>query len=295
MEKTILITGAGGQLGQAFARECARALPDFECVAAGRADLDIADAEAIRRFTKGRRFGVCVNCAAYTAVDRAESDAGAARLANALGPARLARACGPDTLFIHFSTDYVYHNRVNRPLVETDPIKPQSVYARTKLAGERALLAVQPGAMVIRASWIFAPWGHNFVNTMRRLGAERETLRVVCDQIGAPTYAPDLAASVVGLIGRLEAGDLNAEQMSGVWNYANEGVCSWYDLACAVMEVYALGASVTPISTAEYPTPAARPPFSVLDKTKFKSAFGARIPHWRNALQRCAEVHRSSP
>lgn len=206
MEKTILITGAGGQLGQAFARECARALPDFECVAAGRADLDIADAEAIRRFTKGRRFGVCVNCAAYTAVDRAESDAGAARLANALGPARLARACGPDTLFIHFSTDYVYHNRVNRPLVETDPIKPQSVYARTKLAGERALLAVQPGAMVIRASWIFAPWGHNFVNTMRRLGAERETLRVVCDQIGAPTYAPDLAASVVGLIGRLEAG-----------------------------------------------------------------------------------------
>ena len=291
MKKTILITGAGGQLGQAFGRECARALPDFEWIAADRSILDISDARSVQRFMKRRRIAVCINCAAYTAVDRAESDADAARLTNTLGPARLARACGPDTLFVHFSTDYVYHNRVNRPLVETDPLRPQSVYARTKLAGEKALRAARPDAMILRASWIFAPWGHNFVNTMRRLGAERDALRVVCDQIGAPTYAPDLAASVVGLIARVEAGQLEPARLGGVWNYANEGVCSWYDLACAVMEIYGLKTHITPISTAEYPSPAARPLFSVLDKSKFKTAFGIEIPHWRDALRRCAESH----
>jgi dTDP-4-dehydrorhamnose reductase len=161
------------------------------------------------------------------------------------------------------------------------------VYARTKLAGEKAVLRLLPGAMIVRTSWVYAREGANFVNTMLRLGKERPELRVVFDQIGTPTYAPDMANAVLKLVNKVEKGEIAASEMAGIWHYSNEGVCCWYDFACAVIEMAGLNCRVLPIETSEYPTPAQRPPFSVLNKGKIKAAFGLEIPHWRESLKKC--------
>ncbi|MCB9353607.1 MAG: dTDP-4-dehydrorhamnose reductase [Lewinellaceae bacterium] len=282
---TILITGANGQVGQCF-RQLAATYPDWQFVFADIDEVDITNGKAVFSFFKNLdRAGLqwCINCAAYTAVDKAESEPLLARRINVNGARYLAEACAARGIpVVHLSTDYVYHNRQNTPFVETDAVSPKSVYARTKLAGDRAVLRANPQAMVIRTSWVYSPFGANFVKTMLRLGTERSELKVVFDQIGTPTYAPDLAAAILSIIKQSEK-----TSFSGIWHYSNEGVTSWYDFARAIFEIRGIDCRVRPIVTAEYPTPAARPPFSVLNKAKIKDAFGLEIPHWRESLQQC--------
>lgn len=283
----ILVTGANGQLGQCF-QHLAAQYPQFRFLFAGSAELDVADRRAVARFFEKNKPGWCINCAAYTAVDKAESEPDRARKINSGGAKNLAGACAEhDIPLIHFSTDYVYHGRRNLPWRETDPVSPKGVYARTKLAGERAALKANPLTMVVRTSWVYAPWGHNFARTMLRLGAERPEIKVVFDQIGAPTYAPDLAAAVLTMIQKVEKKEVAREALAGIWHYSNEGVASWYDFAKAIFELKNMDCRVLPIETQDFPTPAQRPPFSVLNKAKIKSAFGLEIPHWRESLARC--------
>ncbi len=286
----ILITGANGQLGQCF-RQAASQWPGQTFVFAGSAELDVANRRAVRTFFRSLGEGKLdwvINCAAYTAVDKAESEPAKAKKINVLGVENLAIVCAElDVPLVHFSTDYVYHSRQNTPFRETDPVSPKGVYARTKLAGERAALRAHPSTMVIRTSWVYSAFGQNFVKTMLRLGRERDTLNVVADQIGSPTYAPDLANSVLQIIQKVESGEIAKSTLAGIWHYANEGVASWYDFATAIFEIQKISCQVCPIATQEYPTPAKRPPFSVLDKSKIKTAFGLEIQHWREGLRRC--------
>lgn len=288
----ILITGANGQVGQCF-RQAAAKWPSQNFVFAGSQDLDVSDRKAVRAYIqalKPQKLAWVINCAAYTAVDKAESEPDKAHKINALGAKYLAETCAESGIpLIHFSTDYVYHSRQNTPFQETDPVSPKGVYARTKLAGERAALRANPLCMVIRTSWVYSEYGQNFVKTMLRLGRERDSISVVVDQIGSPTYAPDLAAAVLEIISLVETGSVSKEAISGIWHYSNEGVCSWYDFASAIFELEKLACKVRPIPSKDFPTPAQRPPFSVLDKSKIKAAFGLEIPHWRESLRRCLE------
>ena len=283
----ILLTGANGQLGQCF-RKLASRFPQYPFLFTSSADLDITDRRAVDRFFQQHRPSWCINCAAYTAVDKAESEPALARKINVAGTRHLARACAKAGIpLIHFSTDYVYHGAKNEPLRETDPVSPKGVYARTKLAGERAALAENPHTMVLRTSWVYAPHGHNFVRTMLRLAAERPEIRVVFDQIGTPTYAPDLAEAVMHIVQKVERQEVALADFAGIWHYSNEGVASWYDFAHAIFSRTGAGTRLVPIETREFPTPARRPPFSVLNKAKVKAQFGLDIPHWQDSLERC--------
>jgi dTDP-4-dehydrorhamnose reductase len=285
----ILITGAHGQVGQCFQRLAAR-FPQFDFLFAASADLDITDSQAVSAFFDRHRVGWCVNCAAYTAVDRAETEKEKAYAVNVRGPRNLARACARSgATLIHLSTDYVYHTCQNTPYREDARTSPKSVYARTKLAGERTAQGAHALTMIVRTSWVYAAHGHNFVRTMLRLGAERPWLNVVADQIGTPTYAPDLAEALLTVIHKVESGAADRAALAGIWHYSNEGVASWYDFAVAIMELAGLPARVCPIDTAQFPTPASRPPFSVLNKAKMREAFGLEIPHWRASLQQCLQ------
>ena len=269
----LLVTGANGQLGQEL-----RLLLGNRAVYAGRAELDIADEAAVKACFEAQSFDFVINCAAYTAVDKAEDDAEAADRANRLGPALLARY---GRRMVHVSTDYVFDGTSCRPYRENDEPNPVSVYGRTKLAGEAAVLNEAETAVIIRTAWVYSSFGKNFVKTMRRLGAERDSLGVVFDQVGTPTYAADLASAIVAMLPQIAPG------MKDVYHYSNEGVTSWYDFAVAIMEESGLSCAVRPIESADYPTRAARPAFSVLNKAKIKKDFGLSIPHWRDGLKRC--------
>lgn len=288
----VFVAGAHGQLGQCF-RQASATWPEQSFVFAGSQDLDVRDQKAVRRFLRSLHAEHptlwVLNCAAYTAVDKAESEPHKAKEINVLGVQNLAHACAElGVPLVHFSTDYVYHSRQNTPFRETDPVRPKGVYARTKLAGERAAFRAHPAlTMVIRTSWVYSNFGQNFVKTMRRLGQERASLNVVADQIGSPTYAPDLAEAVLKIIQKVESGALPRTAIAGIWHYANEGVASWYDFATAIFDLDGIACQVQPIATQDYPTPAQRPPFSVLDKSKIKAAFGLHIPHWRESLRHC--------
>ncbi len=276
-----MITGAGGQLGQKLIGAAKAAPYDWRIFAYNRSTFDISKPEDLEVAFAEARPDICFNAAAYTAVDRAESEAEKAREINVAGAARLAAACresGAD--FVHFSSDYVYADLYNRPLRETDETEGESVYARTKLEGEAAVLKAHPRAYVIRTSWVYAEYGENFVRTMIRLGKEREELGIVADQIGSPTYAADLAAVAMELAG--------SGREPGVYNFANSGVCSWYDLALAVHELTDIDCRVRPIPSSQYPTPAKRPAYSVLDTQKI-AAFTGTPRHWRTALKECIE------
>ena len=271
-----LVTGAGGQLGQEL-----RLLLGDRAVYVGHGELDIADEAAVRAFCAARTFDFIINCAAYTAVDRAEDDAEGAERVNALGPALLARY---GRRIVQISTDYVFDGDISRPYREDDEPRPRSVYGRTKLAGEKAVLAEAETAVVVRTSWLYSSFGNNFMKTMHRLGAERESLGVVFDQVGTPTCAADLAAAIVTMLPQLTSG------MKEVYHYSNEGVASWYDFACAIMKASGLACTVRPIESSEYPTRAARPAFSVLNKAKIKKRFGLAIPHWTDGLKCCMKT-----
>ena len=272
MNDKILITGAKGQLGT----ELSQLLPD--AVLTDVAELDITDLSAVRKFVSKNNIGTIINCAAYTAVDKAEDDEPLATRINVLGPENLAKT---GCKVIHISTDYVFDGKGYRPYTPNDETNPVSVYGKTKRAGELAVLENAPTAVIIRTAWLYSPYGNNFVKTMRRLGAERETLNVVADQVGTPTYAADLAQAIVKILPQV------SPKTAGIYHYTNEGVCSWYDFATAIMKESGLKCRVNPIPSSAYPTRALRPFYSVLDKSKTKAVFGIDIPHWQDALNRC--------
>jgi len=272
MADKILITGAKGQLGT----ELAKLLPD--AVLTDVAELDITDLAAVRNFVSQNKIGAIINCAAYTAVDKAEDDIPAANMINVIGPENLAKT---GCKIVHISTDYVFDGRGYKPYTPDDETNPISVYGKTKRAGELGVLKNAPEAVIIRTAWLYSPYGNNFVKTMRRLGAERETLNVVADQVGTPTYAADLAGAIVRILPQI------TKETTGIYHYTNEGVCSWYDFATAIMAESGLKCHVNPIPTLAYPTRATRPFYSVLDKSKIKETFGIQIPHWQDALKRC--------
>ncbi len=270
-------------------------MPDTEFVFKSSSELDITSYHQVQRLvtsliSSGSQLWV-INCAAYTAVDKAESEPSVAKKVNVIGVKNLAKICAAHQIpLVHISTDYVYHSRNNTPFLETDPVHPKGVYAKTKYLGEQAALRQHPSlTMVLRTSWVYSEFGHNFVKTMLRLGAERSSIRVVWDQIGSPTNATDLAQAVLDIYRLVLDGEIPLSSIAGIWHYANEGVASWYDLASAIFEYRQMSCEIEPIRTAEYPTPALRPPFSVLDKSKIKTAFGLHIPNWRTSLKKCLE------
>ena len=274
-----MICGAGGQLGQKLIGAAKAAPHDWRIFAYNRSSLDITKPEDLRAALKEAGPDVCFNAAAYTAVDRAEAEPDKAAAINVDGARRLAAACHEQGVaFVHFSTDYVYDDGYNRPLRESDRTLGSSVYARTKLQGENEVMRHHPEAFIVRTSWVYAEYGQNFVRTMLRLGREREELRIVADQVGSPTYAADLAAAAMQLSASGAA--------PGTYNFANSGVCSWYDLATAVHEEAGIDCRVLPIMTSQYPTPAKRPSYSVLDTRKIAGVVGTPR-HWRTALREC--------
>jgi len=281
--KTILVTGANGQLGNSI-RRLAAGYPQYAFVFTDVDTLDICDAQAVNAFVKEKQVDYIINCAAYTAVDKAEDDEALCLRINRdavrnLGEA--ARMAGARV--IHVSTDYVFDGTNHLPYVETDNTCPASVYGRTKLAGEQALQEVCPDAVIIRTAWLYSEFGNNFVKTMLRLGNEREQLSVVFDQIGSPTYAGDLAAAIFAVLVQAEADAF----VPGIYHYSNEGVCSWYDFAVKIMELGNAPCRVLPIESKDYPAKAARPHFSVLNKAKIKTIYKISISHWEASLREC--------
>lgn len=282
-----LITGAAGQLGKCL-QDISSKYPKHHFLFTDTQELDITDTESVTAFFAKEKPDYCINCAAYTAVDKAEEEEKKAFEINEMGVALLAKACHVhDTLLFHISTDFVFEGTAHQPIPETDVAKPLSTYGKSKLGGELAVHDHCLNHIILRTSWLYSPFGKNFVKTMQALGSERAALRVVADQVGTPTYAGDLAEHVMEISMQLEDGKISIEKARGLYHYSNEGVASWYDLAVAVIELGKLPAKVYPILTKDYPTPARRPHYSLMDKSKFRDTFGLELPHWRESLKVC--------
>ena len=286
MEKpTILITGAQGQLGNEF-RFLSFTHPHFRFIFTDVDGLDITKPRQVMNFFSKNKPRFVVNCAAYTAVDKAETDVKLATKINVNGARNLAKAAqAHGAAMIHISTDYVYHNSQNTPFKEGDKVSPKGVYAKTKLRGDLAALKFCEQTLVIRTSWVYGVYGHNFAKTMLRLGKERDSINVVFDQIGTPTNARDLARAILKIMYKAHHQEVDLKACQGVYHYSNEGVTSWYDFTKAIFDIRQLECHVNPIESAQYPTPAQRPPFSVLNKNKIKEVFGLEIPHWVDSLK----------
>lgn len=281
----VLVTGANGQLGQAL-QFIAGNYPDISFVFCDSKKLDITNADSIDCVFREVKPDFCINTAAYTAVDKAESELEKAYLINATGAKNVAIACKAHTAtLLHVSTDFVFDGTKTTPNNEDDIPNPTGVYGQTKLEGEKAIQAILEHYYIIRTSWVYSQFGANFMKTMLRLGSERDTLSVVNDQIGTPTHAVDLAEALVQIIiTSLSFGEGRVEAY-GIYNFSNEGQCSWYDFAKKIFEVNNIEIDLKPIPTSSYPTPAQRPKFSVLDKTKIKTAFGIEILDWEERLR----------
>ena len=278
----ILVTGANGQLGCEMQRLGAVSPNNY--IFTDVAELDITNADAVMNAVKAASIDIIVNCAAYTNVDKAESDEATAELINATAVGNLAKAMKEvgGTLF-HVSTDYVFGCDGNTPRTEDMPLNPLGVYGRTKLHGEQAIAESGCKALVFRTAWLYSEFGNNFLKTMMRLTAEREQLNVVFDQVGTPTYAGDLALAIFSII---EAGVYEGNE--GIYHFSNEGVCSWYDFAVEIANVAGnTNCRINPCHSSEFPSPVTRPPYSVLDKTKIKNTFDIDIPHWRESMEYC--------
>lgn len=279
----ILVTGSNGQLGNCV-RNAAKYSAD-SYIFTDIAELDITDAEAVIKMVEDNDINVIINCAAYTNVDKAETDAVFAEKLNAKAVENLASAIklNDGTLF-HISTDYVFGgSNGNTPRLETEPVNPTGVYGLTKLHGEQAIADSECKALVFRTAWLYSEYGRNFVKTMINLTSTKPTLNVVFDQVGTPTYAQDLADAIVDIIEKREF-----EGNEGIYHYSNEGVCSWYDFTKMIAE-YAgnMVCDIQPCHSDEFPSPVARPSYSVLDKTKYKHTFGKKIPYWTDSLKVC--------
>ncbi len=287
----ILVFGGGGQLGRALAETGRSHSTGARVTVLDRSSADIANADEVKRMFDQYRPALVINAAAFTAVDAAESHEVMAFLCNAVGPHQLALACaGARIPLLHVSTDYVFSGTGEVPWSPTDPTAPLNAYGRSKLAGEWAVQAAHPDSYIFRTSWVFSPWGNNFVKSMLRLGGSREELAIVSDQHGCPTYALDLAAALL----KIAAGLLEGHSFTpGIYHFCNAGVTTWFDFANAVFEIAARSGyarpRLRPITTAEYPLPAARPRWSVLDCSETVRHFDLTIPSWRDALQRCMD------
>ena len=268
----LLISGSKGQLGTCLSK----LLPDAIC--ADVDVLDITDLDGVCKFVEENSIDTIINCAAYTAVDKAEDDVEMSEKINVQGIKNLSLT---GAKIIHISTDYVFDGRSNLPYVETDLPNPKSVYGKTKLLGENAVIENANTAIIIRTAWLYSEYGNNFVKTMRKLGRERESLNVVFDQIGTPTYAQDLAEAIAKILPQIK------DKTKEIFHFSNEGVCSWYDFALAIMQYSNIDCKVNPIESKDYPTKAYRPPYSVLNKSKIKEFYSIKIPYWRESLKKC--------
>jgi dTDP-4-dehydrorhamnose reductase len=278
--KKILVTGCNGQLGSSLRREIDND-PDIEAVYTDYDTLDITNREAVERFLSDHRFDIIVNCAAYTAVDKAESDEILASALNTGAVGNLGEAAvKTGAKVIHISTDYVFSGQGFRPYEENDEPYPQGIYGRTKLEGEALLTSFCQNAMIIRTAWLYSEFGKNFVKTMLDLAETRPEINVVADQIGTPTYAGDLASAIHTII-------KHEKWIPGIYHFTDEGVASWYDFTKAIFEMAGKEVKVNPIPTSAYPTPAKRPLYSVLSKSKIKNTYGIDIPYWRDSLRKC--------
>jgi dTDP-4-dehydrorhamnose reductase len=285
----ILVTGANGQVGQEL-QFLANQYPEYKFLFADRTVLDITDESSIRNLFETYNFDFCINCAAYTAVDKAEEAQEAAQIVNVNAVENLAKACRlHQTQLIHISSDYVYHSEsINRPYQETDVTNPQGVYAKTKLEGDLIALKTSKEVIVLRTSWVYSSYGNNFVKTMLRLSDKLNRLNIIFDQIGTPTYARDLAKAILEIINKIDKKEVT--DYSGIYHYSNEGVTSWYDFAKAIFRLKDKTMTVLPIETKDYPTAAKRPHFSLMNKGKIKATFDLEIPHWENSLEECLEL-----
>ncbi len=279
----ILITGCNGQLGSEL-RTLQAEYPEHEFINTDVEELDITDQEKVEQFIDTHEIDGVVNCAAYTAVDRAENDKEACTSLNTVAPALLATAIERrGGWMIHISTDYVFNGKSYRPYREDDTPSPDSVYGSTKLASEFGVTKFCRRSIVIRTGWLYSSFGKNFVKTMLRLGREKSSLGVIFDQVGTPTYAHDLAKAIMSIIQK--------GIQPGIYHFSNEGVTSWYDFALTIHRLAGIeGCQVNPLHTEEYPTPAHRPHYSVLDKTKIKKVYALQIPHWEDSLRHCIAI-----
>lgn len=311
----VLITGSKGQLGSEIQElingsttsvvpseaRVKMSLPDiFEATHpraqnkfffTDRTTLDISDPHAISEFIEKNNITTIINCAAYTAVDKAESDIEMADKINHLAVKYLAQISKEKNIkLIHISTDYVFDGTNHMPYKEDNQTNPQSVYGKTKLDGEQAMLGINPkNSIIIRTSWVYSSYGNNFVKTMLRLGKEKEQLGVIFDQVGTPTYARDLAKAILEIMPQLGSVALASPKEVEIYNYSNEGVLSWYDFAKEIMRMAKLNCQINPIETKEYPTPAKRPHYSLLNKAKIKKEFEIEIPYWKDSLDECLQ------
>lgn len=277
----ILVTGANGQLGREL-REVLEAEHPGITTYVSRNELDITDRAAVEQYLEQGDFSHIINCAAYTAVDRAEEEKLECSSVNIDGVTNLARKADELGIkIVHISTDYVFDGHSYRPYTEGDKVNPLSVYGSTKRKGETALLGLAPDSVIIRTGWLYSPYGHNFVKTILRLSRSESSLRVVCDQIGTPTYAADLARAIVTIV-------FSRQWTAGIINFSNEGVCSWYDFAVAIQRIAGITTCpVRPVHSSDYPTAAQRPPYAVLDKSRFWATYSTPIPHWEESLAKC--------
>lgn len=276
----ILVTGANGQLGSELRSVLERDFPGAS-IFTDVDELNLIDAKAVEAFIINNDITHIVNCAAYTAVDRAEEEKRQCTEINTDAVKNLAMAADANgAKIIHISTDYVFDGTNHRPYKESDKVNPISQYGTTKRKSETALLALSPEAIIIRTAWLYSSYGNNFVKTMLRLADTQKEIRVVCDQIGTPTYARDLANAISKVL-------QSHQWVSGIYHFTNEGAASWYDFAKAIFRIAGKNVKVTPIPTEDYPTPASRPFYSILDKSRIKATYGVEIPHWEESLQDC--------
>ena len=283
----ILVTGSNGQVGSELS-ELSSNYP-YAFFFTDRTTIDITDKESIRNYCQANNINAIINCAAYTAVDKAETDELNADLVNRKAVKKLSLIAKELNIkLIHISTDYVFDGKAYKPYCEEFQTNPQSVYGKTKLDGENEIRDINPhNSIIIRTSWVYSSYGNNFVKTMLRLGKEKESLGVIFDQVGAPTYAKDLAKAILDIIQHSKFNIQNSSTRTEIYNYSNEGVASWYDFAKEIMRMAKLNCTINPIETYQYPTPAKRPHYSLLNKSKIKSTFNIEIPYWKDGLDDC--------
>ena len=281
--QTILITGSHGQLGNEM-QQAANKFPDFNYLYTDVEDLDICDKNALDTFVKANKVNIIVNCAAYTAVDKAEDDVALCFKINSDAVRNIGEVASDNGLkVVHISTDYVFDGTNHIPYTEDQQVCPSSVYGKSKLAGEQALTESCDQAVILRTAWLYSSFGNNFVKTMMKLGTERDSINVIFDQIGTPTYAADLAKTILQI--------LNHENfIPGIYHFSDEGVCSWYDFTKSIHRIAGITCDVHPIETKDYPARTPRPHYSVLNKAKLKAVYGIVIPHWQESLVKCIEL-----
>jgi dTDP-4-dehydrorhamnose reductase len=283
----ILVTGANGQLGNEL-KVVSKKFYGYDFIFTDVDSLDLTSKEQTDAFIQKAKPDWIVNCAAYNFVDKAESEPDAAMLINGTAVNNIAESIkGTECRFIHISSDYIYSGSASIPYNELSVPEPQSAYGKSKLAGEKYAL-LHHGSMVIRTSWLYSTFGNNFVKTILRHAGEKESLRVVFDQIGTPTYAADLAEAIISIISGVIRNQFAMN--AGIYNYSNEGVCSWYDFAVEIVNEAGLKCHINPIHSAEFQMAAKRPAYSVMDKTKIKENYNITIPHWRDSLKRCMKL-----